>query len=110
RALGCFVVTMLLSGVLMVAFGLPDTPARPYPPQARITGSQDPSLQGSFGERFTADRCKKAFDVVLDCSVFRSSSRRLTAAGRYVEKGSRIVQPALLALAVLAVRGRIKRG
>jgi hypothetical protein len=41
--------------------------------------------------------------------VFRSSGQDLTTAGTHIEMTSRLLEPALLALAVLAVRGRIKR-
>ncbi|MFE1781264.1 hypothetical protein ACFW9F_01385 [Streptomyces sp. NPDC059506] len=41
--------------------------------------------------------------------VFRSSGQNLTTAGTYVEMASRLLEPTLLALGVLAVRGRIKR-
>lgn len=41
--------------------------------------------------------------------MFRSSGQDLTTAGTYVEMASRLMEPTLLALAALAVRGRIKR-
>ncbi|MFD6595294.1 hypothetical protein ACFWFH_17710 [Streptomyces coelicoflavus] len=41
--------------------------------------------------------------------AFRSSGQNLTTAGNYTEMASRLVEPALLGLAVLAVRGRVKR-
>ncbi|MFJ3623331.1 hypothetical protein ACIPSH_35110 [Streptomyces iakyrus] len=50
-----------------------------------------------------------ALNVTLNSMVFRSSGQDLTTAGAYIEITSRLVEPALLALAVLAVRGRIKR-
>ncbi|CAL9327437.1 hypothetical protein SUDANB38_05902 (plasmid) [Streptomyces sp. enrichment culture] len=60
-----------------------------------------------LGKRF-----EKALNVTLNSVVFRSSGQDLTTAGTYIEMTSRLVEPALLALAalaVLAVRGRIKR-
>lgn len=110
RALGWLAAAMTATVLLMTAFGLPDTPARAYPPASGVLGDQAPRLQRPLTERFTADRAEKAADVVVHSVVFRSSGRRLTTAGTYVEMASRLTEPALLALAVLAVRGRVKRG
>ncbi|WOT40714.1 hypothetical protein [Streptomyces coeruleorubidus] len=41
--------------------------------------------------------------------VFCSSGQDLTTTGAYIEMVSRLLEPALLTLAVLAVRGRVKR-
>ncbi|MFJ7062132.1 hypothetical protein ACIQVA_31200 [Streptomyces microflavus] len=41
--------------------------------------------------------------------VFRSSGQNLTTAGTCIEMISRLLEPALLALGVLAIRGRIER-
>ncbi|MGW0623095.1 hypothetical protein ACWD3P_37145 [Streptomyces sp. NPDC002765] len=41
--------------------------------------------------------------------VFRSSGQDLTTAGTYIEMASRLTDPILLGLAVLAVRNRVKR-
>jgi hypothetical protein len=70
-------------------------------------GSRNP--QNPTGNRFTGKRFEKALNVTLNSAVFRSSGQDLTTAGTYIEMTSRLVEPALLALAVLAVRGRIKR-
>ncbi|PAZ10470.1 hypothetical protein CLM62_40605 [Streptomyces sp. SA15] len=40
---------------------------------------------------------------------FRSSGQNLTTAGTYIEMASRVTEPVLLGLAVLAVRNRVKR-
>jgi hypothetical protein len=61
------------------------------------------------GNRFTGKRFEKALNITLDSVVFRSSGQDLTTAGTYIEMTSRLVEPTLLALAVLAVRGRINR-
>jgi hypothetical protein len=57
----------------------------------------------------TGKRFEKALNITLNSVVFRSSGQDLTTAGTYIETTSRLVEPALLAFAVLAVRGRIKR-
>lgn len=65
--------------------------------------------QNPVGNRITGDRCEKDLNVTLNSVVFRSSGQDLTTAGTYVEMASRLMEPTLLALAALAVRGRIKR-
>ncbi|MEW2129063.1 hypothetical protein AB0898_01335 [Streptomyces sp. NPDC005435] len=64
---------------------------------------------GPLSERLTAQRLDTSLRVVVDSVVFRSSSQDLTTAGTYAEMLSRIAEPALLALALLATRGRVKR-
>ncbi|MFB7598955.1 hypothetical protein ACFC02_30500, partial [Streptomyces sp. NPDC056160] len=51
----------------------------------------------------------RALNVTLNSVVFRSSGQELTTSGTYIEMTSRLLEPTLLALAALAVRGRIKR-
>ncbi|MET9468027.1 pentapeptide repeat-containing protein [Streptomyces sp. NPDC006544] len=65
--------------------------------------------QNPKGARFTGKRFEKAFDVTLNSVVFRSSGQDLTTAGTYIEMASRLTEPVLLGLAVLAVRNRVKR-
>ncbi|MFE6178852.1 hypothetical protein [Streptomyces sp. NPDC056464] len=52
---------------------------------------------------------EKALNVTLNSVVFRSSGQDLTTAGTYIEMASRVSEPVLLGLAVLAVRNRVKR-
>ncbi|WP_181803386.1 hypothetical protein [Streptomyces shenzhenensis] len=54
-------------------------------------------------------RAEKATRVAINSVVFRSSGRNLTTAGKYIEVATRVLEPTLLALGVLAIRGRIKR-
>ncbi|SCK47154.1 pentapeptide repeat-containing protein [Streptomyces sp. WMMB 322] len=109
RALGWLLCAMTITVLLMVGFGLPDTPAKPYPPGAGVIGNQNPQVHADFPDRFTTARAQKAADVVINSVVFRSSGQSLTTAGRYTEMASRFTEPVLLALALLAVRGRVKR-
>lgn len=109
RALGWLLGAMAATVLLMMAVGLPDTPAEPYPPGAGVIGKQDPGLHAAFAERFTGARAQKAADVVVNSVVFRSSGQDLTTAGRYTEMASRFTEPVLLGLAALAIRGRVKR-
>ncbi len=61
------------------------------------------------GNRFTGERFEKSLNATLNSVVFRSVGQDLTTAGTYMETTSRILEPALLALAVIAVRGRVTR-
>jgi uncharacterized protein YjbI with pentapeptide repeats len=109
RALGWLLGAMTVTVLLMLGFGLPDTPANPYPPGAGVIGKQDPELHADFPGRFTTARTQRAADVVINSVVFRSSGQHLTSIGRYTEMASRFTEPILLALALLAIRGRVKR-
>ncbi|MFK3734663.1 pentapeptide repeat-containing protein [Streptomyces sp. NPDC088090] len=116
RALGWLAAAMLTTILLLMAFGLPASS-----PKQEATGTvpvgggkvtfvidkQDPKNPGK--DRFSTKRFDKALSVTLNSVVFRSSGQDLTTAGTYIEMTSRILEPALLALAVLAIRGRIKR-
>lgn len=66
-------------------------------------------MKGGRSERLTAARAEKATRVAINSVVFRSSGQNLTTAGTYIEMASRLLEPTLLALGVLAIRGRIKR-
>lgn len=116
RALGWLAAAMLVTIILLMGFGIPQDP-----PKQKATGTV-PTGGGKVafvidkadppnptGNRFTSKRFDKALSVTLNSVVFRSSGQDLTTAGTYIEMASRLLEPALLALAALAVRGRIKR-
>uniref|UniRef100_A0AAU2K037 Pentapeptide repeat-containing protein n=1 Tax=Streptomyces sp. NBC_00049 TaxID=2903617 RepID=A0AAU2K037_9ACTN len=116
RALGSLAAAMLVTIVLLMGFGLPqDSPKQTAtgtvsPGGGRVTFEIDKAdPQYPTGNRFTSERFEKALNVTLNSVVFRSSGQDLTTAGTYIEMTSRLLEPALLALAVLAIRGRIKR-
>ncbi|MFC9261260.1 hypothetical protein ACFT25_15730 [Streptomyces hydrogenans] len=116
RALGWLAAAMLTTILLLMTFGLPASS-----PKQEATGTvpagggkvtftidkQDPT--NPVKDRFTTKRFDKALSITLNSVVFRSSGQDLTTTGTYIEMTSRILEPALLALAVLAIRGRIKR-
>ncbi|MFD9374139.1 pentapeptide repeat-containing protein [Streptomyces sp. NPDC059999] len=116
RALGWLAACMLATVVLMMGFGLPQDD-----PKQRATGTvpagggkvtfeiDKPDPQNPTGNRFTGKRFEKALKVTLNSVVFRSSGQDLTTAGTYIEMTSRLTEPVLLGLAVLAVRNRVKR-
>ncbi|MFE1927502.1 hypothetical protein ACFW91_33720 [Streptomyces asoensis] len=113
RALGWLAAAMVVTVVLLMGFGLPQED-----PKQEATGTvpsgggkatfeiekDDP--RNPSGNRFTGKRFDKAVNVTLNSVVFRSSGQDLTTAGTYIEMASRLMEPALLAL---AVRGRINR-
>lgn len=117
RALAWLLVAMAATVLIMMLWGIPEGA-----PQAVTTGrltGQNISLvtetptpvnpSGSLGSRLTSQRWEKSLRIVVNSVVFRSSGQKLTATGTYTEMASRLTEPALLGLAVLAVRGRIKR-
>ncbi|WP_324605114.1 pentapeptide repeat-containing protein [Streptomyces sp. NRRL S-87] len=116
RTLGWLAAAMLATIVLLMAFGLPVSS-----PKQEATGTvpagggtvtfiiDKPDVKNPTRDRFTSRRFDKALNVTLNSVVFRSSGQDLTTTGTYIEMTSRILEPGLLALAVLAVRGRIKR-
>ncbi|MGW5931986.1 pentapeptide repeat-containing protein [Streptomyces anulatus] len=116
RALAWLGAAMLLTIVLLMAFGLAqETPKQTATGTVPAGGGKvtfeidkdDP--QNPTGDRFTGQRFEKALNVTLNSVVFRSSGQDLTAAGTYIEMTSRLTEPVLLGLAVLAVRNRVKR-
>ncbi len=54
-------------------------------------------------------RLGSAVLVALEGAVFRASDQRLTYKGRLAQTTVRFIGPVLLGLALLSVRGRIKR-
>ncbi|MGW1957639.1 pentapeptide repeat-containing protein [Streptomyces sp. NPDC001920] len=116
RALAWLGVAMLLTIILLMAFGLAqDTPKQTATGTVPAGGGKvtfeidkdDP--QNPTGNRFTSERFEKALNVTLNSVVFRTSGQDLTTAGTYIEMTSRFTEPVLLGLAVLAIRNRVKR-
>ncbi|MFJ4932129.1 pentapeptide repeat-containing protein [Streptomyces sp. NPDC088736] len=116
RSLAWLCAAMFVTIMLLMGLGLPRND-----PKQEVTGivpanggritleiaKDDP--RNPTGNRFTGERFEKSLNVTLNSAVFRSADQDLTTAGTYIEMTSRLVEPALLALAVLAIRGRIKR-
>ncbi|MFF1417998.1 pentapeptide repeat-containing protein [Streptomyces sp. NPDC058280] len=116
RALGWLAAAMLTTIVLLMGFGLPqDSPKQEATGTVPSGGGKvtfeidkaDP--RNPTGDRFTGERFEKALNVTLNSVVFRSSGQDLTTTGNYIEMISRVTEPVLLGLAVLAVRNRVKR-
>ncbi|MCX5357535.1 pentapeptide repeat-containing protein [Streptomyces sp. NBC_00124] len=116
RAVGWLAAAMLVTIMLLMGFGLPkDSPKQEAtgtvpPGGGKVTFEIDKAdPQNPTGNRFTGERFEKALNVTLNSVVFRSSGQDLTTTGTYIEMASRVTEPVLLGLAVLAVRNRVKR-
>ncbi|MFE2828592.1 pentapeptide repeat-containing protein [Streptomyces sp. NPDC059271] len=116
RAFTSLLAAMTLTVLLLMLFGLPT-----HDPDPATTGTlngtrislntttPDPALHGHWPQRMTFTRAEKATRGAINSVVFRSSGQNLTTAGTYIEMTSRLLEPTLLALGILAIRGRIKR-
>ncbi|MFE7328017.1 hypothetical protein ACFU8W_24080 [Streptomyces sp. NPDC057565] len=119
RALAWLVAAVAATITVMMLWGLPANDPKPQTTgqQVRtgqnlklITDTPDPrNPTGPLSERVTTKRFEKFVRVVINSVVFRSSGQDLTTAGTHTEMTSRLTEPVLLGLAVLAVRSRVKR-
>jgi uncharacterized protein YjbI with pentapeptide repeats len=116
RALGSLLIIMAITVVTLVLFGLPASTPEPVTTGAPAPNgtivlhtSTPPAIAPPWGERVTGDRVGRAIPIVLDAVIFRSSDTGLTTTGVYLDMAARLLEPSLLALAVLAIRGRVKR-
>ncbi|MGW7047040.1 pentapeptide repeat-containing protein [Streptomyces avermitilis] len=116
RAFTWLLAAMSLTVLLLMGVGLPTHDPDPATSGtlhgskiSLSTSTPDPALHGTWSQRMTWARAEKATRVAVNSVVFRSSGQNLTTAGTYIEMASRLLEPTLLALGVLAVRGRIKR-
>ncbi|MET7320189.1 pentapeptide repeat-containing protein [Streptomyces sp. NPDC005549] len=117
RALAWLVLAMTATVLTMMLWGLPQTD--PDPVSTGTTDGRRITLttrkptpanpEGPYAQRLSAGRFEKSLRVVANSVIFRASGQDLTTTGTYVEMTSRLVEPALLGLAVLAVRSRVKR-
>ncbi|WP_250290243.1 pentapeptide repeat-containing protein [Streptomyces atroolivaceus] len=119
RALIWLLAAMTGTLLAMMLWGLPADDPKPLTKGRQVAVGQDMALvtetpdpvnpAGPVAGRLTTERFEKAVRVVINSVVFRSSGQELTTAGTYTEMASRITEPVLLGLAVLAVRNRVKR-
>ncbi|WP_328740656.1 pentapeptide repeat-containing protein [Streptomyces erythrochromogenes] len=117
RALGWLVAAMAATVLIMMLWGIPE-PAPLTVTTGHLTGqnislaTENPTPvnpSGPLPSRLTPQRWEKSLRIVVNSVVFRASGQNLTTTGTYAEMASRLTEPALLGLAVLAVRGRVKR-
>ncbi|MFD0168340.1 pentapeptide repeat-containing protein [Streptomyces decoyicus] len=118
RALTRLLATMTVTVLVMMLWGLPAHDPRPtslgaFTGHHRIaiaTVAPDPANpNGPYHERLSGERFDKSLRLVINSVVFRSSGQNLTTVGTYSEMASRITEPILLGLALLAIRNRVKR-
>jgi hypothetical protein len=116
RALGCLLVLLAVATVLLATVGFKPAPsATPLagtitgtPPQQRVqfTATPPPAMTA---ERPLPARLGTAGLVAVEGAVFRTSDQALTYKGRLIQAALRFVGPVLLGLALLSIRGRVKR-
>ncbi|WP_079031832.1 pentapeptide repeat-containing protein [Streptomyces specialis] len=119
RALAWLAAAMTATVLVMMLAGLPADSPKPTTTGKQVEAGREVTLvtdtpdpvnpHGPLRERLSGERFEPALRVVVNSVVFRSSGQDLTTAGTYTEMAARVTEPVLLALAVLAVRGRIKR-
>ncbi|WP_405842316.1 pentapeptide repeat-containing protein [Streptomyces sp. NBC_01518] len=117
RALAWLLGAMAATVLVMMLWGLPkDVPTTGTGGRStgqsvsQASGTTDPvDPDGPLAQRMTSERFEKSVRVVINSVVFRSAPQTLTTSGTYTEMLSRLVEPALLGLAALAIRGRVKR-
>lgn len=117
RALFWLSASMATTLLILGLWGLPDhapvavsrgiISGHQFESTTKMPAPTNPS--GSLSDRLSTARLERGLRVVVNSVVFRSSGQSLTTTGTYVEMVSRITEPILLGLAVLAVRGRLKR-
>jgi hypothetical protein len=119
RALAWLAAAMIATVTAMVLWGIPVDAPKPTTIGRQVQAGQTLTLvtdvpdpvnpTGPWDERITIERFEKALRVLINSVIFRSSGQDLTTAGTYVEMASRLTEPVLLGLAVLAIRSRVKR-
>ncbi|CAL9482066.1 hypothetical protein SUDANB60_03046 [Streptomyces sp. enrichment culture] len=117
RALIWLLLAMTATVFAMMLWGLPK--ADPDPVSEGMADGRRITLttkkptpvdpDGPYARRLSGERFEKSLRVVANSVIFRASGQDLTTTGTYVEMTARLVEPGLLALAVLAVRSRVKR-
>ncbi|MFC8895774.1 pentapeptide repeat-containing protein [Streptomyces cinereoruber] len=119
RALAWLGVSVAVTMAVMMLWGLPVDDPKPATTGRQVAVGQEISLvtdtpkpvnpTNALVDRITTERFEKSVRVVINSVVFRSSGQNLTTAGTYAEMISRLTEPVLLGLAVLAIRSRVKR-
>ncbi|MER7108799.1 pentapeptide repeat-containing protein [Streptomyces sp. NPDC000229] len=119
RALAWLGAAMAVTIAVMMLWGLPADDPKPTTTGRQVAVGQKVVLTtdiptpvnptGPLTARVTTERFEKALRVVINSVIFRSSGQDLTTTGTYTEMTSRLTEPVLLGLAVLAIRSRVKR-
>jgi hypothetical protein len=117
RALIWLGITMVATLATLVLWGLPSHAPTAFSSgvirgntfQEVTTTPKPVNPTGPLLSRVTPQRIERGFRIVVNSVVFRSSGQALTTSGTYIEMSSRLVEPVFLGLALLAIRGRLKR-
>jgi hypothetical protein len=114
RALGWLLGVLAVATVMLATVGFASPSATPVratitgtPPQQRIRFETEPPTMTV--QPPLADRLGTAALVAVEGAVFRTSDQALTYKGRLLQATLRFVGPVLLGLALLSIRGRVKR-
>ncbi|SED69472.1 Pentapeptide repeat-containing protein [Streptomyces sp. 3213] len=106
---------LTVSVISMMLWGLPSNPPRTITSGMYVGNSvtlstipEKPVLEKTT-DKLTWRRFERSSRMVANSIAFRSSEQRLTAPGILVEFICRLLGPLLLALSILAIRGRVKR-
>ncbi|MEU3873561.1 MULTISPECIES: pentapeptide repeat-containing protein [Streptomyces] len=115
RTLLWLVLAMTATVLATALWGLPGTAPTAVargggvPGNFTLTSAPPADPTGAVRDRLTARRLGRSVPVALNAAVFRAPGQDLTVTGTYIDIASRMTEPVLLGLAVLSVRGRIKR-
>jgi hypothetical protein len=116
RAAVSLLLTMAATIFLLILFGIPGPSQNPSTVGSILTNGQvtlrsvDVSATlPPWNARLTSARTAESIPVVLDAVIFRTTDTDLTSTGNYIDMAARLLEPSLVALAVLAIRGRVKR-
>ncbi|MDQ0491222.1 pentapeptide repeat-containing protein [Streptomyces cellulosae] len=117
RALTWLLLAMTATVFAMMLWGIPKTDPDPVSEgtadgrRISLTTKKPTPVNpdGPHAQRLSGERFEKSLRVVANSVIFRASGQDLTTTGTYVEMTARLVEPGLLALALLAVRNRVKR-
>jgi uncharacterized protein YjbI with pentapeptide repeats len=116
RALGCLLALLVVATFLLAVAGFAPAPSS-SPLAATITGTP-PKQHVQFtaqpppamtAQQPLSDRLGTAAVVAVEGAVFRTSEQELTYKGRLIQATLRFAGPVLLGLALLSIRGRVKR-
>lgn len=114
RALTAIAVLVTVVTGILIGWGLPQ-PAQQQvtgaiqPGQATLVVSEPPPVLPPASQRWTLARSERAMQISIGAIVFRDVEQKLTSTGTWTVTVARIAGPLLLALAVLAIRARVKR-
>ncbi|WP_235783522.1 pentapeptide repeat-containing protein [Amycolatopsis orientalis] len=121
RAVTALAVLVATITILLMSFGLPAVNssqqitgvlpqgAAASPQTVTLQVNESPLALPAIGQRWTWDRAGKAVQTAIGSVVFRDAGQKLTSTGTWTVMMGRFLGPLLIALALLAIRARVKR-